>query len=161
MQALVWNDEELGATWEVVDIPADLADQAEEYREQLIDVVSQYDDTILEKFLGDEEITEADMKRAIRKATISDELVPVLNGTAFKNKGVQPLLDAIVDYLPSPLDLPPVEGRSLKGNEEVERKPDPKEPFSALAFKIVADPHVASSPTSASTAVVSTRAPRC
>ncbi len=115
MKALVWHDEELGANWDVVDIPADLADQAAEYREQLVDVVSQFDDNILEKFMGDEEITEADLKAGIRKATIADGLVPVLNGSAFKNKGVQPLLDAVVDYLPSPLDLPPVSGHERQG----------------------------------------------
>ena len=141
MKALVWHDEELGAKFDVGDIPADLAEQAAEYREQLIDVVSQYDDNILEKFLGDEPITADDLKVAIRKATIHDGLVPVLTGSAFKNKGVQPLLDAVVDYLPSPTDLPPVKGISLKGNEEVERKPSADEPFAALAFKIVADPH--------------------
>ena len=102
---------------------------------------SSYDDTILEKYLGDEEITEADLKKAIRNATIANEIVPVLTGSAFKNKGVQPLLDAVVDYMPSPLDLPPTKGMALKGGADVERNPDPKEPFSALAFKIVADPH--------------------
>jgi elongation factor G len=141
MKALIWHDEELGAKFDTVDIPAELAEEAASYREQLIDVVSQYDDVILEKFLGDEEITVEDLKRALRDATINHGLVPVLNGSSFKNKGVQPLLDAVVDYLPSPLDLPPVEGVSIKGNETVERKPSPDEPFAALAFKIVADPH--------------------
>ncbi|MBV9953465.1 MAG: elongation factor G [Acidimicrobiia bacterium] len=141
MKALVWHDEELGAKFDVTDIPADLQDQADEYRQELIDVVSHYDDTILEKFLSDEEITVEDMKRALRKATIEDGVVPVLTGSAFKNKGVQPLLDAVVDYMPSPLDLPPVTGMSLKGHEELERKPLASEPFAALAFKIVADPH--------------------
>jgi len=141
MKALVWSGEELGATFDVVDIPADLQDQAEKYRQDLLDVVSQYDDNILEKFMGDEEITEADLKAGIRKATIHDGLVPVLTGSAFKNKGVQPLLDAVVDFMPSPLELPPVKGMSLKGNEELERSPSVDEPFSALAFKIVADPH--------------------
>jgi len=141
MKALVWSGEELGATFDVTDIPADLQDKAEEYRQQLLDVVSSFDDTILEKFMGDEEITEADLKKTIRAATIANQIVPVLTGSAFKNKGVQPLLDAVVDYLPSPLDLPPVEGHALKGGAEVERHADTKEPFSALAFKIVADPH--------------------
>ncbi len=141
MQALIWHEEELGAKFDVVDIPDDLRTQADEYHHELIDVVSQYDDTVLEKYLADEEITAADLKRAIRKATIEDGLVPVLTGSAFKNKGVQPLLDAVVDYMPSPIELPPVKGMSLKGNEEVERKPIPSEPFAALAFKIVADPH--------------------
>ena len=141
MKAIVWSGEELGAKFDIVEIPAELKDKAEEYRELLLDVVSQYDDTILEKFLGEEEITEADLKRAIRHATIHEGMVPVLTGSAFKNKGVQPLLDAIVDYMPSPLDVPAIEGTNLKGNETLERHPDPKEPFAALASKIVADPH--------------------
>ena len=141
MKALVWNGEELGAKFEITDIPADLQDKAEEFRQQLLDVVSSFDDTILEKFMGDEEITEADLKKAIRAATLANQIVPVVTGSAFKNKGVQPLLDAVVDYLPSPLDLPPTKGEALKGGAEVTRDADPKAPFSALAFKIVADPH--------------------
>jgi elongation factor G len=141
MKALVWGGEELGAKFDIVDIPADLADKAEEMRHELLDAVGSVDDDILEKYLGDEEITEADLKKAIRKATLANELVPVLTGSAFKNKGVQPLLDAVVDYLPSPLDLPPVDGTELKGGAPTTRDPDPKAPFSALAFKIVADPH--------------------
>ncbi|WP_426574261.1 elongation factor G [Aquihabitans sp. McL0605] len=141
MKALVWGGEELGAKFDIVDIPADLADKAEEMRHELLDAVGSVDDDILEKYLGDEEITEADLKVAIRKATLANELVPVLTGSAFKNKGVQPLLDAVVDYLPSPLDLPPVDGVELKGGAPTTRDPDAKAPFSALAFKIVADPH--------------------
>jgi elongation factor G len=141
MKALVWGGEELGAKFDIVDIPAELADKAEEMRHELLDAVGSVDDDILEKYLGDEEITEADLKVALRKATISNQLVPVLTGSAFKNKGVQPLLDAVVDYLPSPLDLPPVDGTELKSGAETTRDPDPKAPFSALAFKIVADPH--------------------
>jgi elongation factor G len=141
MKAIVWSGEELGAKFDIVDIPAELADKAEEYRHELLDAVGSVDDDILEKYLGDEEITEADLKKAIRKATIANELVPVLTGSAFKNKGVQPLLDAVVDYLPSPLDLPAIKGHALKGGADIERHADPKEPFSALAFKIVADPH--------------------
>ncbi len=141
MKALVWHDEELGRQFDVVDIPDDLKAEAEQYHPDLIDNVSQYDDNILEKFIGEEEITVADLKAAIRKATIEDGLVPVLNGSAFKNKGVQPLLDAVVYYLPSPERLPPVEGLSTRGNETLFRKPSPNEPFAALAFKIVADPH--------------------
>ncbi len=141
MKAIVWNGEELGAKYDVTDIPADLQAKAEKYRQDLLDVVSSFDDTILEKFMGDEEITEADLKKAIRKATLANEIVPVLTGSAFKNKGVQPLLDAVVDYLPSPLDLPPTKGTAPKGGAEITRNPDPKAPFSALAFKIVADPH--------------------
>jgi elongation factor G len=141
MKAIVWSGEELGAKFDIVDIPAELADKAEEYRHELLDAVGSVDDDILEKYLGDEEISEADLKKAIRKATIANELVPVLTGSAFKNKGVQPLLDAVVDYLPSPLDLPAIQGTALKGGAEMERHADPKEPFAALAFKIVADPH--------------------
>ncbi len=142
MQALVWLDEDLGAKWEVREIPEDLKAQADEYRQQLIDVLSSFDENILEKYVGEEEITVDDLQSALRAGTIANEIVPVLNGTAFKNKGVQPLLDAIVAYLPSPIDLPPVTGLSVKGNEEVERKPSDDEPFAALAFKIMSDPHV-------------------
>jgi elongation factor G len=142
MQALVWLDEELGAKWEVREIPDELRDQADEYQHQLIDVLSAFDEVILEKYVSEEEITADDLQRAIRHGTLSGEIVPVLNGSAFKNKGVQPLLDAIVAYLPSPDDLPPVTGVSMKGNEELERKPADDEPFAALAFKIMSDPHV-------------------
>jgi elongation factor G len=142
MRALVWRAEELGAKWDVVDIPADMVDQADDYHHQLIDLLSNYSDTILEKYLAEEEITADDLKFALRRATVANEVVPVLNGSAFKNKGVQPLLDAVVDYLPSPLDLPPVRGMDVKGKEVLERKADDGEPFSALAFKIMSDPHV-------------------
>jgi elongation factor G len=142
MQALVWLDEELGAKWEVREIPDELRARADEYQHQLIDVLSAFDEVILEKYVSDEEITADDLQRAIRHGTLSGEIVPVLNGSAFKNKGVQPLLDAIVAYLPSPNDLPPVTGVSMKGNEELERKPADDEPFAALAFKIMSDPHV-------------------
>jgi elongation factor G len=142
MNAIVWHDEELGARFEVVDIPAELAEAAHDAHHELIDVVSQHDDVVLEKYLEDENsISADDLKRAIRTGTIEHGLVPVLCGSAFKNKGVQPLLDAVVDYLPSPLDLPPVRGMDLKGTEVLERQPSGKEPFAALAFKIVADPH--------------------
>ncbi len=142
MQALVWLDEELGAKWEVKEIPADLAEQAEDYRHRLIDVLSSFDETILEKYVAEEEITAEDLRRALRAGTIAGEIVPVLNGTAFKNKGVQPLLDAIVDYLPAPTDLRPVTGTNVKGNEELERPASDDAPFAALAFKIMTDPHV-------------------
>ncbi len=141
MKALVWLEEDLGAKWEVTEIPDELRAEAEEYRQGLVDVLSEFDENILEKFVGDEEITADDLRVALRNATIANQVVPVLNGSAFKNKGVQPLLDAIVEFLPSPLDLPPVEGVSVKGNETLERKPTRNEPFSALAFKIVSDPH--------------------
>lgn len=141
MKAIVWQDEELGAKFDVTDIPADLQDQADQYREELMDVLSNYDDALMEKILEEEDIPPAEIRAVIRNATINEGLVPVLLGSAFKNKGVQPLLDAVVDYLPSPLETPPVQGMSVKGNEEIERKPSADEPFSALAFKIVADPH--------------------
>ncbi|QGG93849.1 elongation factor G [Actinomarinicola tropica] len=141
MNAVIWHDEELGAKFDVVDIPAELADEAAEWREKLMDAVTSFDEEILEKYIGEEEITVADLKRAIRAGTIGGEIVPVLTGSAFKNKGVQPLLDAVVDYLPSPVDLPPIQGMNLRGDEHMERKASDDEPFSALAFKIVADPH--------------------
>jgi elongation factor G len=142
MKALVWLEEDLGARWEVQDIPAELQAQAEDYRHQLIDVLSSFDEVILEKYVTEEGITVDDLQRAIRTGTLAGEIVPVLNGSAFKNKGVQPLLDAIVAYMPSPIDLPPVTGVSMKGNEELERKPADDQPFAALAFKIMSDPHV-------------------
>jgi len=141
MNAWIWSGEELGASWEVTDIPADLVDEANEYREQLMDVLGETSDVIMEKFLEDEEITPAEIRIALRDATINHGVVPVLNGTAFKNKGVQPLLNAICWYMPSPAELPPVKGVDRKGNE-IERKPSVKEPFSALAFKIMTAPHV-------------------
>jgi elongation factor G len=142
MDALVWLDEELGAKWEVQEIPADMKDDAEAYRADLIETVASVDENLLEKFIGEEEISVDELRTAIRKATIAGEIIPVLNGTAFKNKGVQPLLDAVVWYLPSPVDLPPVTGTSLKGDQEVERAPSDDAPFAALAFKIMTDPHV-------------------
>jgi elongation factor G len=142
MEALVWEDEELGAKWTVQEIPADLVDQANQYRAELIETIASVDEIVLEKFVGEEEISVDDLRQALRRATIANDLVPILNGTAFKNKGVQPLLDAVVDYLPSPLDLPPTEGMSLKGAETLERKASDDEPFAALAFKIMTAPDV-------------------
>jgi elongation factor G len=142
MEALVWEDEELGAKWTVQEIPADLKDDADTYRAELLETIAATDEDLLEKFLNDEPIEIDELRAGIRAATISGEVVPILNGTAFKNKGVQPLLDAVVLYLPSPLDVPPVEGKSLKGDETLTREPSDKEPFAALAFKIMTDPHV-------------------
>jgi elongation factor G len=141
MKAWIWSGEDLGASWDVVDIPADLQDQADEYREALMDVLSESDENILTKYLEGEEISPEEIRAALREATINHGVVPVLNGTAFKNKGVQPLLDAVCWYMPSPLDLPPVTGSDKKG-EPAERKPSSDEPFSALAFKIMTAPHV-------------------
>ena len=142
MKALIWQGEDLGASWDEVDIPEEYQEQADEYRELMLDKLSEFDETIMEKYLEEEEISIDDLKSAIREGTLNHDLVPILNGTAFKNKGVQPLLDAVVDYLPSPLDIPEIIGQSLKGNEEVSRKPSDDEPFAALAFKIMTDPHV-------------------
>jgi len=142
MEALVW-EEGMGEEWAVEEIPADMKDAADEARHQLIDVLSNHDDTIMEKYLGDEEITSEDLKRALRTATLGSHAVPILCGSAFKNKGVQPMLDAVVDYLPSPLDIPPTMGTvPRKEGVTVERPPDDSAPFSALAFKIMTDPFV-------------------
>jgi elongation factor G len=142
MRALVWEDG-MGESYETVDIPAEFAEDAETWRHQLVDVVSQYDENVLEKYVGEEEITADDLRAAVRAATVSGDIVPVLCGTAFKNKGVQPLLDAIVDYLPSPLDVAAIQGSSVKDTETtIERKADDSEPFAALAFKIMSDPYV-------------------
>ncbi|MED5439480.1 MAG: elongation factor G [Actinomycetota bacterium] len=142
MNALVWQGEDLGASWDVADIPDDLVDMAEEYRAELIDVLSEFDENILEKFVSEEEITASDVRSALRTGTLSGHCVPILTGTAFKNKGVQPLLDAVVEYLPSPIDLPPVEGVHPRTGDTVERDADDSAPFAALAFKIMTDPHV-------------------
>ncbi len=141
MKAMIWHTEDLGATFDTVDIPDDLKDLADEYHAALIDTLSEFDDAIMEKFVGEEEISIDDLRSAIRNGTINHGLVPVLCGSAFKNKGVQALLDAVVEYLPSPTDIPAIKGINPKSGDEIERHPDPKEPFAALAFKIVADPH--------------------
>jgi elongation factor G len=141
MKALVWSDD-LDESYETKDIPDELQADADKWRHELVDVVSQFDENVLEKYVGDEEITAADLQTAVRAATLSGEVVPVLCGTAFKNKGVQTLLDAVVDYLPSPVDIPPVQGADMKTDEPVEREPSDDAPFSALAFKIMSDPYV-------------------
>src|SRR5947209_7346881 len=141
MQGIVWNDESLGAKFDYVDIPEDLVEQAKEYREKMVEAAVELDDDALAAFLDGNEPDEATLKRLIRKAVITAAFFPVLCGSAFKNKGVQPLLDAVVDYLPSPLDVPAIKGIDDKGNE-IERKPDDKEPMSLLAFKIMDDPFV-------------------
>ncbi len=143
--AIVYRDE-LGKDQEVIEIPAELAEQAAAAREHLLEEVSHYDDELLEMILEDHEIPAARLKQAIRAATLAAQLTPVLCGSSFKNKGVQPLLDAVIDYLPSPLDVPPVEGlEPVKGSDEGEparRQASDDEPFAALAFKIMADPYV-------------------
>ncbi len=141
MRALVWDEtSDKGERFDIVDIPAEYEAQAEEWRAKLLDIVASEDEVLMEKYLGDEELTEEDIKLGLRKGTLAFSFVPVLCGSAFKNKGVQPMLDAVVDYLPSPLDIPPAEGTDIKGENIVERKADENQPFSALAFKIVADP---------------------
>jgi elongation factor G len=141
-KALVWGDG-MGEEWDVRDIPEAMAADVEGARHQLIDVVSNFDDTIMEKYLAEEPITAADLRRALRTATLAAEVVPVLCGSAFKNKGVQPMLDAVIDYLPSPLDLPPTQGTRPNHPEDIEeRKADDGEAFSALAFKVMTDPNV-------------------
>ncbi|HEX6394946.1 MAG TPA: elongation factor G [Acidimicrobiales bacterium] len=143
MKAMVWTDEAAkGERFDLVDVPENLREEAERYRHDLIDTLSNFDDSITEKYLGEEEITAADLERALRAATIAGQVVPVLCGSAFKNKGVQPMLDAVVAYLPSPVDIPPTRGMDVKGVEELERKADDSEPFAALAFKIMTDPHL-------------------
>ena len=141
MVGVVWDDETLGAKYHDIEIPADLKDQAKEYREKLIEAAVELDDDAMTAYLEGTEPDVATLKRLVRKATVESKFFPVFCGSAFKNKGVQPLLDAVVDYLPSPLDVPPVKGMDLKGNE-VERKPIDTEPMSLLAFKIMDDPFV-------------------
>jgi elongation factor G len=141
MKALIWHDEELGAKWDEVEIPADMADQAAEYRELLLETIATSDDHLMEKYLAGEDVTEDEIKVALRAGTLAFDFVPILCGSAFKNKGVQPMLDAVIDFLPSPLDIPPTQGTKPNHEEEIlYRKPSVDEPFAALAFKIVADP---------------------
>ena len=141
MNADIYYDD-LGKDMRVEEIPADMVDLANEYREKLMDAVSMFDDEIMEMYLGGEEVPQAKIRTAIRKATIDNEMVPVVCGTSYKNKGVQKMLDAIVDYLPSPLDVPAIKGVNPKTDEEEERPSDDNAPFSALAFKIMTDPYV-------------------
>jgi len=141
MVGVVWDDETLGAKYHDVEIPADMLDQAKDYRERMIEAAVELDDNVMAAYLEGKEPDEATLKRLIRKAVITGAFFPVLAGSAFKNKGVQPLLDAVVDYLPSPLDVPPIKGIDSKGNEVV-RKPSDSEPLALLAFKIMDDPFV-------------------
>ena len=141
MKGVVWDDEALGAKYQDIDIPADMAELAKEYREKLVEAAVELDDDAMSDYLDGKEPDEATLKRLIRKAVITGAFFPVLAGSAFKNKGVQPLLDAVVDYLPSPLDVPPIKGIDMKGNEVV-RLPNDTEPLAMLAFKIMDDPFV-------------------
>jgi elongation factor G len=141
MKALTWRGEvQKGEDYSVEDIPADLVEKAAEYREKLVETVAEADDALMEKFLEGEELTEAEIKAGIRKLTITSQVFPVLAGSAFKNKGVQPMLDAVIDYLPTPLDVPAVEGLLPDGETVASRKASVDEPFAALAFKIAAHP---------------------
>ena len=141
MQAITWRGKtEIGTDGTIEEIPADLQEKAEEYREKLLETVAESDEELMEKYFGGEELTIEEIKGAIRKLTVNSEIYPVFCGTAYRNKGVQPLLDAIVDYLPNPLDIGEVNGTSLDGEETLTRKPSVQEPFSALAFKIAVHP---------------------
>jgi elongation factor G len=142
-QAIVWNEEDKGKTYQVIDIPEDLVDVVDEWRQNLIENVAEYDEALLEKFFEDpESITKEEMMVAIRVAVLDMSMFPVMCGSAFKNKGVQALLDAVIAFLPAPVDLPPVTGKHPDTDEPMERKADENEPFSALAFKIATDPFV-------------------
>jgi len=142
MKAILWEEENLGAQYRVAPIPREMAGQAEEYRERLLEAVADCDESFMERYLDGQEIKETELRRVIRKAGLELKLVPVLCGAAFKNKGVQPLLDAVIDYLPSPVDIPPVRGKHPTTQREEERPPSDEAPFSALAFKIMTDPFV-------------------
>jgi elongation factor G len=143
MKARLWHDETLGAKFDDVDIPADLLAQAQEYREHLVEAVAEFDDALFEKFVEGKPISDKELAAGIRKATIAQKIFPVICGSSFKNKGVQNLLDAVCDYLPSPLDVPPIVAHSIDNPEEtIERMPNDAAPFSALIFKIMTDPFV-------------------
>jgi len=142
MKAIVWNDEAMGAEYAVEDIPAELADQADEYREKLLDAVLVYDDELMEAYLEGEEVDEARLKTCIRQAVLDIEVIPVLCGTAFKNKGVQTLLDAVVDFMPAPVDVPAIKGINPDTEAEDTRPSSDDAPFAALAFKVMTDPFV-------------------
>jgi len=143
MRAVVWREETLGAEYDIEEIPADLVEKAKEYREKIIEAISEFDDHLFQKFIEGQPITEEEIHAGIRKATIALKIFPVICGSAFKNKGVQTMLDAVVDYLPSPLDVPPVEGTGVDDPSLVlTRQASDSEPFAALVFKIMTDPYV-------------------
>ena len=142
-EAIIWDDATQGMTYKVVDIPADLVETVAEYREKLVEAVAEFDDNLMEKFFDDpDSITKEELVNAIRKATIAQKITPVLCGSAFKNKGVQTMLDAVMSYMPSPVDVEGITGTNPDTELEEMRKPDPDEPFAALAFKIATDPFV-------------------
>ncbi|MCE7962647.1 MAG: GTP-binding protein, partial [Acidobacteria bacterium ACB1] len=142
MKGLLWKDETKGAQYETVDIPAELVDSAKEWREKLVEAAASVDDDLMMKYLEGEEISEDEIRKALRKGTLELKLVPVVTGSAFKNKGVQTLLDAVIDFLPSPLDIPAIEGENPKSGEMETREADAKAPFSGLVFKLMADKHL-------------------
>ena len=142
MKGILYKTETMGADYELVDIPEEYLDQAHKMREQMVEAIAETDEQLLEKYLSGEAVTDDELKAALRRATISNQAQPVLCGSAFKNKGVQPLLDAVVDYLPSPLDIPPIEGLDPHSEEKVIRQSDDSQPFAGLVFKIMTDPYV-------------------
>ena len=142
MKAIIWDEESLGAKYRIEDIPASELDLAQEYQEKMIEELASHDDDLMEKYLAGESIAKDELKAAIRKATIDIKICPVICGSSFKNKGVQNLLDAVVDYMPAPTDIPPIKGVVEGSDAEVERKSSDEEPFAALAFKIMTDPYV-------------------
>ncbi|RMF61359.1 MAG: elongation factor G, partial [Bacteroidetes bacterium] len=141
-KAIIWHDETQGATWDEIDVPDDLKKEARHWRIHLLEAIAEHDDALLMKYLEGEEITPDEIRAVVREATLSMDITPVFCGSAFKNKGVQRLLDGVIDYLPSPVDIPAIKGVVPGTEKEEERHPDPNEPFSAIAFKIMTDPYV-------------------
>ena len=142
MKGIVWNDESMGAEYDIIEIPEDLKEKAKAEREKLVEAVASIDDDLMEKYLEGEALSEDEIRKGLRKGTLALKIIPVVTGTAFKNKGVQTLLDAVVDYLPSPLDVPAIDGFLPGTEEEAKRKADPDSPFSGLVFKLMADKHL-------------------
>ncbi len=142
MKALIWDGEDLGATFHEEDVPGDILEDVELYRAHLVETIVEHDEEVMERYLEEGDVPVEDLKRVLRKLTVDGTVMPVLCGTAFKNKGVQPLLESIIDFMPSPLDIPPVEGKNPKNEKWEVREADDKEPFAALAFKIMVDPFV-------------------
>ena len=142
MEAIVWDEASLGAKYDVIDIPEDMVEDVESYRVQMLEAIADHDESLMEKYLMEEEISQEEIESAIRKATIAKDITPVMAGTALKNKGVQAMLDRVLDFMPSPLDVDAVSGIDPKTDAEVTREADPSAPFSALAFKIMTDPYV-------------------
>jgi elongation factor G len=138
----VWDEESLGAKYDVIDIPDDMVDTVNDYRMQMLEAIADHDESLMEKYLMEEEISAEEIINAIRKATIAKDITPVMCGTALKNKGVQAMLDRVIDFMPSPLDVEAVNGIDPNTDEEVKRVADPNAPFSALAFKIMTGPYV-------------------